>query len=53
VPLLQVSFRSLIYRFTQFNEEVVLIEKSGHAMLNDINLLPQKILARAFGDLRP
>ena len=51
IPVPMLSFakqRELISRFSQFNEEMILIQKSGNAMLTDINLLPQKILAQAF-----
>lgn len=53
IPVPVLSFqkqRELINRFSQFNKEMVAIQKSGNAMLNDINLLPQKILAQAFGN---
>ena len=51
IPVPVLTFdqqRELINRFSQFNEEMALVQKSGKAMLNDINLLPQKILAQAF-----
>lgn len=49
IPVLTVDKqRELINRFSKFNEEIVLIQKSGNEMINDINLLPQKILAQAF-----
>jgi len=51
IPVPVLSFNSqkkLISRFSQFNKEMVLIQKAGAAMLNEINLLPQKILAQAF-----
>jgi type I restriction enzyme S subunit len=54
VPVLPVKKqRDLINRFSQLNQEMALIQKSGNVMLNDINLLPQKILAQAFGDACP
>lgn len=56
IPVPVLSFqkqRELINRFSQFNKEMVAIQKSGNAMLNDINLMPQQILAQAFGDARP
>jgi type I restriction enzyme S subunit len=52
IPVLTVDKqRELIKHFSQFNEEIVLIQKSGNAMLNDINLLPRKILAQAFEEV--
>jgi type I restriction enzyme S subunit len=51
IPVPVLTFdkqRELIKCFSQFNEEMALVQKSGNAMLNDINLLPLKILAQAF-----
>jgi type I restriction enzyme, S subunit len=49
VPVLPFNKqREVVHRFSLFNEEMVLIQNAGTAMLNDIYLLPKKILAQAF-----
>jgi len=51
IPVPALTFneqRELIDRFLQFNKTMILIQKSGNMILNDINLLPRKILAQAF-----
>jgi type I restriction enzyme S subunit len=49
VPVISIDKqKELVERFSLFNREMLLIQKSTNKMLNDIRLLPQKILAQAF-----